>query len=96
MEAAGDSGVALRAGLRELGRASGSGAAVSSVRARRIVYGGTALYVVIFVAAFVIVDKMTPYDLWKEVVEDKNVALAILVGAMALGISIIIAAAVHG
>ena len=54
------------------------------------------LGVVIFVAIFAILDKMTPYHLWKEVVEDKNVALAILVGAMALGISIIIAAAVHG
>jgi putative membrane protein len=54
------------------------------------------LGVAIFVVLFVILDKMTPYHLWKEVVEDKNVALAILVGTMALGISIIIAAAVHG
>ena len=54
------------------------------------------LGVVIFVVLFVILDKMTPYHLWKEVVEEKNVALAILVGTMALGISIIIAAAVHG
>ena len=54
------------------------------------------LGVAIFVFLFVILDKMTPYHLWKEVVEDKNVALAILVGTMALGISIIIAAAVHG
>jgi putative membrane protein len=53
------------------------------------------LGIVIFVAAFVIVDKMTPYDLWKEVVEDKNVALAILLGAMSIGLCIIIAAAVH-
>lgn len=53
------------------------------------------LGIVIFVVAFAIVDKMTPYHLWKEVVEDKNVALAILVGAMSLGMCIIIAAAVH-
>ena len=53
------------------------------------------LGIVIFVAAFVIVDQMTPYDLWKEVVEDKNVALAILLGAMSIGLCIIIAAAVH-
>ena len=51
--------------------------------------------IVVFVAAFVIVDKMTPYDLWKEIVEEKNVALAVLVGAMSIGICIIIAAAVH-
>jgi uncharacterized membrane protein YjfL (UPF0719 family) len=50
---------------------------------------------VIFVGAFVIIDKMTPYDLWKEIVEEKNLALAVLVGAMSIGICIIIAAAVH-
>lgn len=54
-----------------------------------------ALGIVIFAVAFVIVDKMTPYHLWKEIVEDKNVALAVLVGAMSIGMCIIIAAAVH-
>jgi hypothetical protein len=33
--------------------------------------------------------------LWKEIVEDKNTALAILVGAMSLGMCIIIASAIH-
>ena len=58
-----------------------------------IVYA--ALGILIFVIAFLIIDKMTPYHLWKEIVEDKNVALAVLVGAMSIGICIIIAAAVH-
>jgi uncharacterized membrane protein YjfL (UPF0719 family) len=58
-----------------------------------IVYA--ALGIVIFVIAFLIIDKMTPYHLWKEIVEDKNVALAVLVGAMSIGMCIIIAAAVH-
>jgi uncharacterized membrane protein YjfL (UPF0719 family) len=53
------------------------------------------LGILIFVVAFTIVDKMTPYALWKEIVEEKNVALAILVGAMSIGMCIIIAAAVH-
>ena len=53
------------------------------------------LGIVIFLFAFVIVDKMTPYHLWKEIVEDKNVALAILIGAISLGMCLIIAAAVH-
>jgi putative membrane protein len=53
------------------------------------------LGILIFVLVFVIIDKLTPYHLWREVVEDKNVALAILVGAVALGMCIIIAAAVH-
>ena len=38
---------------------------------------------------------MTPYDLWGEIVEKKNTALAIMVGAMSIGVCIIIAAAVH-
>jgi uncharacterized membrane protein YjfL (UPF0719 family) len=33
--------------------------------------------------------------LWKELIDDQNTALAILVGALALGISIIVAAAIH-
>lgn len=53
------------------------------------------LGIIILVVAFVVVDKMTPYDLWKEIVEEKNVALALLVGSMSLGIAIIVAAAVH-
>ena len=56
----------------------------------------TVLGVVIFWIAFVVVDKITPYNLWKELVEEKNVALAIVVGAMCLGIAVIIAAAIHG
>jgi putative membrane protein len=51
--------------------------------------------IVIFVATFVIIDKMTPFHLWKEIVDDKNVALAILLGSMSIGLCIIIAAAVH-
>jgi putative membrane protein len=53
------------------------------------------LGIVIFVAGFIIVDKLTPYDLWKQLVEEKNLALAIVVGAAALGICQIIAAAIH-
>lgn len=53
------------------------------------------LGVVIFVLGFVVVDKLTPYNLWKELVENKNVALAIVVGFGALGVCIIIAAAIH-
>jgi uncharacterized membrane protein YjfL (UPF0719 family) len=54
------------------------------------------LGIVIFAVAFAAVDKLTPYHLWKEIVEDKNVALAVLIGALSIGMCIIIAAAVHG
>ncbi|MEQ1884934.1 MAG: DUF350 domain-containing protein [Bryobacteraceae bacterium] len=53
------------------------------------------LGIVIFAASFVVLDKMTPYDLWKEIVQEHNIALAILISACLIGISIIIAAAVH-
>lgn len=45
--------------------------------------------------AFVIVDKITPYDLWKELIESRNQALATVVAAFVLAIAIIVAAAIH-
>jgi putative membrane protein len=61
---------------------------------------GSILYaligVIVFWLSFIIIDKMTPYNLWHEIVEKHNIALGIVVGAMSLGISIIVAAAVHG
>ena len=51
--------------------------------------------VIIYWIAFFISDKLTPVDLWGEIVQKQNIALAILVGLMSLGIGIIIAAAVH-
>jgi uncharacterized membrane protein YjfL (UPF0719 family) len=64
------------------------------------VVAGSIIYALIGVAifwiCFLIVDKLTPYDLWAELVEKKNVALAIVVGAMCIAIGLIVAAAVHG
>ena len=54
-----------------------------------------ALGILIFVLAFWIIDRVTPYHLWNEIVHDKNLALAVLLGAMSIGMCIIIAAAVH-
>jgi uncharacterized membrane protein YjfL (UPF0719 family) len=53
------------------------------------------LGILVFMVTFVTVDMLTPYHLWNEIVEDKNTALAILVGALSLGICIIIASAIH-
>ncbi len=61
---------------------------------------GSILYaligVVIFWVSFVIIDKLTPFHLWDELVHKKNTALAIVVGSMAIAIGLIVAAAVHG
>ena len=52
--------------------------------------------VLIFWLCFVIIDKLTPYDLWGEIVEKKNMALAIVVAAMCIAIGLIVSAAIHG
>ncbi|MCA2958636.1 MAG: DUF350 domain-containing protein [Silvanigrellales bacterium] len=54
------------------------------------------LGLVIFVLGFYTLDKLTPGNLWHEIIEEHNVALAVVVGACALGISLIIAAALLG
>jgi putative membrane protein len=53
------------------------------------------LGILIFMLAFFLIDRLTPYHLWKEIVDDKNIALAILVGAMSIGMCMIIAMAVQ-
>ena len=53
------------------------------------------LGVLLFVGIFLIIDKVTPYHLWRELVEKQNTALAIVVGFFALGICVIVAAAIH-
>jgi uncharacterized membrane protein YjfL (UPF0719 family) len=55
----------------------------------------SALGIVIFVAAFALIDRLTPYHLWNEIVREHNTALAILIGAMSIGMCVIIAAAIH-
>jgi len=52
--------------------------------------------VLVFWISFLVIDRFTPYHLWKEIIEEKNTALAIVVGAIAIGICIIVAAAIHG
>jgi len=63
------------------------------------VFFGSILYaligVLVFWISFVIVDKITPYDLWAEIIEKKNTALAIVVGAMCIAIGLIVSAAIH-
>lgn len=64
------------------------------------IFVGSALFallgVAVFWLCFVIIDKLTPYKLWEEIVEKKNLALAVVVGAMFIAIGQIVAAAIHG
>jgi putative membrane protein len=59
-----------------------------------LLYAG--LGIVILGVSFFVADKLTPGHLWNEIIETQNVAVAVLTGAIAIGISMIIAAAVHG
>lgn len=52
--------------------------------------------IVVFGISFFIITKITPFSIRKEIEEDQNVALAVLIGAVILGLSIIIASAVGG
>jgi putative membrane protein len=51
---------------------------------------------IFFALAFFLIRKFTPFSIRKEIEEDQNTALAILIGSVILGIAIIIAAAIHG
>jgi len=52
--------------------------------------------VVLLVITFWAIEKISPQDLWKEIIEKQNLALAVMAGAVILGMSVIIAAAIHG
>ncbi len=51
---------------------------------------------IIFALAFLVIAKATPFSVRKEIEEDHNVALAIVIASVIIGSAIIIAAAVHG
>ena len=53
------------------------------------------LGVIFVVLSFIIIDKHTPYDLWKELIEERNQSLATVVAAMCIAIAIIVASAMH-
>lgn len=52
--------------------------------------------VAIFWTSFVVVDRLTPYKLWEEIVAKQNRALAQVVGSIAIAIGIVVAAAILG
>ncbi len=54
-----------------------------------------ALGVVAFFIAAAIAIKLAPFDVWKQVVEERNTAAGVVAGAVALGLCWIIAAAMH-
>jgi uncharacterized membrane protein YjfL (UPF0719 family) len=53
------------------------------------------LGIFILVTSFVIIEKITIINLWREIAENKNTALAIMAAGFMLAIAIIIASAIH-
>jgi len=49
-----------------------------------------------FCASLWVISRILPFSLRKEIEEDQNTALGVIIGAMIIGMSIIIAAAIHG
>lgn len=50
----------------------------------------------ILVLCFYVIDKLTPTMLWKEIVQEHNMALALIIAAFILAVAIIINSAIHG
>jgi putative membrane protein len=55
-----------------------------------------AIGLVIFIGGFWLWDKISPVDMWGEIAREKNVALAIFTGSIAIAVGMIISAAIHG
>ncbi len=55
-----------------------------------------ALGLIVFAAAFFIIVRVVPFSVKKEIEDDQNVALAVLIGSMIIGMALIISAAIQG
>lgn len=54
------------------------------------------LGMVVLLATFWIIQKILPFSMEKEIAEDQNVALGVILAAFVIGLSLIISAAIHG
>ena len=50
----------------------------------------------LFALAFWIIVKISPFSIRKELEEDQNTALGIVIGSVIIGIALILSAAIHG
>ena len=55
-----------------------------------------AIGLVVFLFAFFLITKITPFSIRKEIEEDQNTSLGIVIGAVIIGLAMIISAAIHG
>jgi uncharacterized membrane protein YjfL (UPF0719 family) len=50
----------------------------------------------LFAVAYLVIDKVTTFSLHRVLIEEKNVAVAVVLGAVFLGIALILGAAIRG
>ena len=55
-----------------------------------------AIGLIVFALAFLIVVLVAPFSVKKEIEEDQNTSLAIIIGAIIIGVAMIISAAIQG
>jgi uncharacterized membrane protein YjfL (UPF0719 family) len=55
-----------------------------------------AIGLIVFAIAFLIVVLVAPFSVKKEIEEDQNTSLAIIIGALIIGVAMIISAAIQG
>ncbi len=56
----------------------------------------TFIGLVFFAISFMVITKMVPFSMRKEIEEDQNVALGVILGAVIIGIAIIVSSALAG
>ena len=78
----------------DIADAAAGGSDMTAGMVSALVY--SAIGLVVLTIAIVLMSKLMPLPFWKEIEEDQNTALGIMVGSIVIGISIIIAAAIHG
>ncbi|MGA9636887.1 DUF350 domain-containing protein [Flavobacterium sp.] len=54
------------------------------------------LGIFILIIGYLIIEKVTPENTWKEISSNNNIALAIVFASFIIGVSMIISAAIHG
>ena len=52
--------------------------------------------ILILVISFYIIERITPENIYKEIVEKQNLALAVIAAAFMIALAIIISSAIHG
>lgn len=55
-----------------------------------------AIGLVVFAVAFAIVVLVAPFSVKKEIEEDQNISLAVIIGSIIIGIALIISSAIQG